>query len=127
VKALSRARTFGSDQGLRDRAQCTRTKARAAVSTCDEWRGQQLLPGAGLAGDQDRGIGRATSQSGTGTFAPLRTTDDLLEQGGPVDFLAQRQVLFLSALLRLLAIVDVGAVAYQRITRPCSSRKGCSG
>src|SRR5262249_41365254 len=67
-----------------------------------------LLAGAGLALDQDGGIGGSDSRHLLQYFAKLiRRTDDLLEHRGAHDLLAQRDGFVSDALFGLLAIFNV--------------------
>ena len=72
--------------------------------------GDELLPGAGLAGDEYRRVGRRDLRHAREHRAQRwRGAHDLLEHRRPVDLLAEREVLVAHPLLGALAIIDVGA------------------
>ena len=105
------AEQFRRDQGLRNRRaihadEGPRRSFRLGVNGASD----QLLPGAGLAGDEHRRIGRR-HLGDLRQDSPQRAgrADDLLEHRRPGDLLAQGEVLLANAVLRLHALVDVGA------------------
>ena len=71
--------------------------------------GNQFLAGAGLPGDQNAGVGWSHLRyARKHCLQGRRRSDNFLEHGRRVDFVAQRNVLVVESLLRLLAIIDIG-------------------
>src|SRR5580704_10541205 len=70
----------------------------------------QFLASAGLAGDQNAGVGwRDFGNVREHLFQGHRTSHNLLEHGCFVELFAQRNILVLEPLLRRLAILDIGS------------------
>src|SRR5229473_2440489 len=69
----------------------------------------QFLARAGLAGDENAGVGRSDlGNARKHRLQGRRSSHDLLEHRYPSDFFAQRDVLVLESLFSLLALLDIG-------------------
>src|SRR5262249_57722091 len=85
-------------------------RARPPLRALVDRSGDELLPGAGLAGDEYRRVGRRYLLHARDHRAHrCRVAHDLFEHRRLVHLLAERDVLVMHPLLGALAIVDVGA------------------
>src|SRR6266404_549774 len=94
------------DGGTVHAHECARCPWRPLVNRARD----ELLAGAGLAGDEHRRVGRRDLRHARQHRTQgWRRAYDLLEHRRPVDLLAEREILVIHPLLGALAIVDVGA------------------
>src|SRR5208282_4011517 len=71
--------------------------------------GDEFFTGPGFAGDENGGVGGSHfGYEGKHRLEGRRSTHDLLEHRGLVDFFAESHVLVLKSLFSLLAVFNVG-------------------